>query len=199
VLASVSGPLSPRLPSKEESSAIISLLIKSGKATSTLETEWEAFLSQILSTAIETERYPRSVIQIVIQIIQADGSVLSCCLHAAVAALMDAGISLSFLPVATTCLVSTTKATTNPQGSIVRLDPVQQEELDPDNSIVVVVNDNVEPSRIRACHTLGPNLSIETLLTCTQVAAKAAPAVVAFWRLAVEQKVTRESQTLWSN
>ena len=42
-------------------------------------------------------------------------------------------------------------------------------------------------------------LSLPTILACAQAASKATPAVVTFWRLAMEQRVTRESQTLWSS
>jgi ribonuclease PH len=194
VLAAVHGPLAPRQLSKEDSSTgIVNVLIKSSDnndATS-LEREWETFLSQVLMACVDVKQFPRTVIQVVLQIIQTDGSVLSCALHAAVASLLDAGILMTSLPVATTCLIS--------NDMPMRLDPTTQEENQNDSSVVVLVNENVKPDEILACQTMGAPMTLESLLTCLQAASRASPAVVAFWRLAVEQKTTRQSQTLWSS
>ncbi len=194
VLAAVHGPLAPRQLSKEDSSTgIVNVFIKSSDnndATS-LEREWETFLSQVLMACVDVKQYPRTVIQVVLQIIQTDGSVLSCALHAAVAALLDAGILMTSLPVATTCLIS--------NDMPMRLDPTTQEENQNGSSVVVLVNENVKPDEILACQTMGAPMPLESLLTCLQAASRASPAVVAFWRLAVEQKTTRQSQTLWSH
>lgn len=190
VLAAVHGPLAPRQLSKEDfQKSLVTVLLKSSTSV-TLEREWETFLSRVLTACVDVSEYPRTVIQVVLQIIQIDGSVLSCALHAAVAALLDAGISMLSLPIATTCLFSNDKS--------LRLDPTTLEEETDDASVVVMVNDNVRPNEIIACQTMGASLPLESLLTCMQAAARASPAVVAFWRLAVEQKVTRQSQTLWS-
>lgn len=205
VMAAVHGPLAPLNMAKEEENAVVSVVIKSGRQEklSAVEFEWSEFLCTVLSACIERKRYPRSVVEIVLQIIQADGSVLSSLLHAAVAALMDAGVEMLYLPVATTCLVhdvfdddaSRVKLT----SSAIYLDPSQAEEEDPNTSILVLVNESSQPDKILGSHSLGRGLALEKLLSCIQVATKAGPAIVAFWRLAVEQKVTRESQTLWSN
>ena len=195
VLAAVHGPLAPRQLSKEDSSkGLVNVLIKSSDNSDamSLEREWETFLSQVLMACVNVAQYPRTVIQVVLQIIQTDGSVLSCALHAAVAALLDAGIQMTSLPVATTCLLSS-------DGMPMRLDPTTLEEKQSDSSVVVLVNDNLNPDEILACQTMGASMPLESLLTCLQAASRASPAVVAFWRLAVEQKTTRQSQTLWSS
>ena len=190
VLAAVHGPLAPRQLSKEDShSALVTVLLKSGTAV-TLEREWESFLSKVLMACVDVTKYPRTVIQVVLQIIQTDGSVLSCALHAAVAALLDAGIVMFSLPVATTCLLS--------KSLPMRLDPTAEEEENDDSSVIVLVNDNLKPEKILGCQTMGASVPLESLLTCLQTASRASAAVVAFWRLAVEQKVTRQSHTLWS-
>jgi ribonuclease PH len=192
VMAAVYGPLAPQNMTKEKETSIVSVLIKSGKPDqATLEYEWGEFLTNVLSSCIDRSMYPRSVVEVVLQIIQADGSLLSCLLHAAIAALMDAGVDLLYLPVATTCLVKN-------DSSPIHLDPTSAEEEEADTTVLVLVNENNQSDRILGSHTAGPGLSLEKLLSCTQVASKACPAILAFWRLAVEQKVTRESQTLWS-
>jgi exosome complex component RRP46 len=125
-----------------------------------------------------------------VQVIQSDGSVLSCALHAAVAALLDAGIAMLTLPVVTTCLLS--------KSLPLRLDPTAEEEESDDSCVVMLVNDSTKPDELLGCQTMGESMSLEALLKCLEAASRACPAVAAFWRLAVEQKVTRQSQTLFS-
>jgi ribonuclease PH len=192
VLAAVYGPIAPQNMTKEQEESIVSVLIKSGK-TEQLTFEYKTFITNVLSSCIDTAKYPRTVVEVVLQDIQSDGSLLSCLLHAAVAALIDAGVDLLYLPVATTCLVKN-----NPSSSIL-LDPVSSEEEEEDgNSVIVLVNECNEPTKILGSHTVGSGVSLDRFLSCQQVASRACPAIPAFWRLAIEQKVTRESQTLWS-
>lgn len=192
VMAAIYGPLAPQNMTKEKETSIVSVLIKSGNPDqATLEHEWVNFLTNILSSCIDRSKHPRSVVEVVLQIIQADGSLLSCLLHSAIAALMDAGVDLLYLPVATTCLVKK-------DSSGIYLDPTAAEEHEAETTVLVLVNESNHSDRILGSHTVGPGLSLEKLLSCTQVASKACPAILAFWRLAVEQKLTRESQTLWS-
>ena len=205
VMAAIHGPLAPLNMAKEKEMAIVSVVIRSGRQDkmSALEYEWGEFLCNVLSSCMDRERYPRCVIEVVLQIIQADGSLLSCLLHAAVAALMDAGVELLYLPVATTCLIHDRvlqlgRAAETSSKSAVYLDPSRAEEEEANTSVLVLVNETTQPDKILGSHTIGRGLPLETMLGCVQVAAKACPAIVAFWRLAVEQKVTRESQTLWS-
>jgi exosome complex component RRP46 len=140
---------------------------------------------------VQLSQYPRTVIQVILQVIQSDGSVLSCALHAAVAALLDAGIAMLSLPVATTCLLS--------NSSPLRLDPTAEEEENDEASVIILVNDSIKRDELLGCQTKGASMSLESLLKCLEAASRASPAVVAFLRLAVEQKVTRQSQTLFSS
>lgn len=202
VLAGVHGPIAPRLLSHEDSDRChVSVVIKSGDANNTYEREWEVCLSQQLTACIITEYYPRTVVSVVVQVLTADGSVLAACLHAAVLALMDAGFDLRRLPVAVTCaLNSTQQLSGDPKSPVsplrIQLDPVAEEEQQAE-SVVVVFLDNDQ--RVLGCHTSASMRQGPTqVLTCMSTAARAVPAVHAFWRLAMEQKATRESQTLWS-
>jgi ribonuclease PH len=198
VLASVHGPIAPIYMAKEKSTTLMSLLIKSSDAKESTH-EYKTFLTNVLTNCICVENHPRTVIQVVLQIIQTDGSLLSSLLHAAVAALMDAGIDLLYLPVATTCLIPSFSQT-------ILLDPCLAEEQESDNSILIlVVNGSSSSSasssqtkNVLASHTIGAGVSLNRFLSCQQIASKAFSAIPAFWRLAIEQKVTRESQTLWS-
>ncbi|KAL3939491.1 MAG: hypothetical protein SGBAC_005797 [Bacillariaceae sp.] len=206
VLGAVYGPIAPMNMAKEQEESIVTVLIKSGKSDEVTD-EHKTFLTKILTNCVDVQKYPQTVVQVVLQIIQSDGSSLACLLHAAVAALMDAGVDLLYLPVATTCLVvmNHDEAATTSSGpttaSIIWLDPMAAEEQeDNDNAIVTLVNTSRQPTKILGSHTIGTSgITLDQFLACQQVAAKACPAIPAFWRLAIDQKVQRESQTLWAN
>ena len=167
--------------------------------------------------------YPKTVLQIVLQTIQHDGSVLSCAVHAAACALMDAGVSMYCMPIATTCCCFldddiTTKKNKANDGVGIYLDPNKEEEEEvmlggsnPDDdgiaaigssSIVTYIQTSTrtdkDHGRVLATVMEVGSLSLESLLKCEEVASRASTAVVAFMRLAIEQKVTRQSQTLFS-
>jgi len=229
VLASVHGPLAPRQPHLETDHTIVSLLIKSGASggggggtttttSSGAHREWEEILTKVLTNCLATSRQrQRCVVQVVLQILSADGSVLAACLHAALSALMDAGLKLSYLPTAVTCRIlngtsiSVTNTSSSSSSRCIQLDPSAEEEEDDNGggTIVLFTNGSIGSDQetntnnkgtILACHTSGNvHLSIPVLLHCCAAADQVRPALVAFWRLVLEQKVTRETQTLWSS
>jgi 3' exoribonuclease family, domain 1 len=186
--------------------------------------EWQVFLSNIVSSCVRVESFPRSVVSIIVQVQSADGSVLAACLHAAVAALMDAGIEMTCLPVAVACLLQTSiqqsssSSSSNAAKNIdISLDPTLGQELRDETGLLCVVvssssssssstssnnkndhtkNKNNNNNTILGCYSAGLKIHTSTLLQCCSLAERAAPAILAFWRLAVEQKTRREYQTL---
>lgn len=167
------------------------------------ERELEHFLRDALSSCIMLERYPRCVIQVVVQIVQADGGVLGTAVNCAVMALMDAGLAMRGLPVASTCVVFGGAGEKSGQervggGVTVWLDPTAEEESGEGHSTVVLVTDASDQSLILNSMTFGSPLSLEGLTCSIDVSNQMAVAMLKFMRLAVEQKVTKELQTLWS-
>jgi ribonuclease PH len=200
VLAGVHGPISPRQAQHEGAdAAAVSVVIKSGTIADASgsssggiggSAEYENFVTKQLAACILTERYPRTVISIVLQVLGGDGSVLAALLHAAVSALMDAGVEMKVLPVAVTCScrVGGTRE--------LRLDPTWEEEQASQGVLVFVFADQA----LLGFQSTGClRLSATDVLTCSATALRAVPAVKVFWRLAIEQKTIRESQTLWSS
>lgn len=223
VMAAVYGPIAPRLPmqvkTRDCDQAIVSVLIKSSPAATSssstkrssfvMEREWEQLLGRVLSASIERGTYARTVIEVVVQVIQDDGSVLAAALHAAVAALLDAGVAMNrALPVATTCLI--VENNSNPHSGTLLLDPTAQEERESscDATLFVLVTESLDPGRVLAtqsvsiggsCTTKAAKMTLPNILACAQAASKSTQAVVTFWKLAMEQRAMRESQTLWSS
>mmetsp|Transcript_5239 Transcript_5239/g.14861 ORF Transcript_5239/g.14861 Transcript_5239/m.14861 type:complete len:271 (-) Transcript_5239:93-905(-) len=225
VLAAVYGPLAPRNPSRERSDgAIVSVVFRHSSSSSSAddaagaggkaaygatEREVERFLSDALAATIKTDAYPRTVIEVVVQILKSDGSAIGTTLNAAVLALMDAGVEMVGLPVATTCLVTEDGGDGGADNKSfeLRLDPCAEEEVPGEGAVVIVVTNssgnaeaatgNGSSAGILSSMSFGTT-SLEAYLACVEGSARASKAVLAFLRLAVEQKVTREAQTLWS-
>lgn len=171
------------------------VVFKNGVMSSNLgqnitEREIERFIGDALGSCILVEEYPRTAIEIVIQVIKEDGSVISTALNAAVLALMDAGVQMKYLSIATTCLVE------NRRELNLRLDPCEEEEYNDDCALIVLVTTNVGSGVITSL-TLG-DFKQESYLVCIESALRASKAVLEFMRMAIKQKSIREGQTLWS-
>mmetsp|Transcript_14181 Transcript_14181/g.31665 ORF Transcript_14181/g.31665 Transcript_14181/m.31665 type:complete len:130 (-) Transcript_14181:219-608(-) len=129
---------------------------------------------------------------------------------------MDAGVEMVGLPIATTCLVlpdgqddkndvngGVSNGGRSSSTYEICLDPCAEEESPGEGATVVIVTNNNSAggdggNGILSSMSFG-TLSLESYLACVEGSARASKAVLAFLRLAVEQKVTREAQTLWSS
>ena len=147
---------------------------------------------------------------------QADGSVLGSAINCAVLALLDAGVAMRGVLVATTCVVYDDDD--RPGRTVVgdEDEKTKYEEDDDDGvvgsgrrGIAVLVTessslDNVDAdsndgSVVVAMHTFGSLVSLDGLLSTVECArACSAPAMAAFVRIVIERKVQRKVQTIWS-
>jgi hypothetical protein len=150
------------------------------------------------------------------EVVQADGSVLGSAINCAVLALLDAGIAMRGVLVATTCVVYDDDD--RPGRTVVgdEDEKTKYEEDDDDGvvgsgrrGIAVLVtesssSDNVDAdsddgSVVVAMHTFGLPVSLDGLLSTVECArACSAPAMAAFVRIVIERKVQRKVQTIWS-
>ncbi|KAL3807038.1 hypothetical protein ACHAXA_010425 [Cyclostephanos tholiformis] len=179
------------------------------------ERELERFVKDALSHCVLLESYPRCVIQVIVQIVQADGSTLGSAINCALLALLDAGIAMRGVPVATTCAVFDDEDVYDDgeDTTTVWLDPTAEEESGNGNRGIVVLvtnassasSDGDAPNNIGdgaivvAMHTFGSPISLDGLLSTIEYSnTYSAPAISAFVRLAIEKKVKREVETLWS-
>jgi hypothetical protein len=221
VLASVHGPVAPRLPHHEDAHAAhVSVLVHLPSATTALPRDIEHWLAQVLRPCIDIQRYPRTVIQIVVHVLamRSGGSVRAACVHAATMALMDAGIALLDIPCAVSVGVHRPKMANNTaQPLALCLDPSlgdwenYNNNNQNNNNSIKSTDDNDDmpgmvfvalasaPESVLAGHSQGRlSLTCDDWLQCQAVVARAMPAVHAFMRVVMEQKTTRQSQTLWS-
>lgn len=107
------------------------------------EKRWEWQLQHTLAQLIHTGKHPRTCIQIVVQVIHDDGSLLSAALNAATAALLDACIPMHSMFCAATVAVAS-------DGSQL-LDPDRSEEM------VRILSLSIESSALSAkCMKMWP-------------------------------------------
>jgi hypothetical protein len=150
------------------------------------------------------------------EVVQADGSVLGSAINCAVLALLDAGVAMPGVLVATTCIVYDNN---DCPGRMVVGDEDEKMKYKEDNNdgvigsgqrrIAVLItesysSDNVDAdsddgSVVVAMHTFGSPVSLDGLLSTVECArACSAPAMAAFVRIVIERKVQRKVQTIWS-
>ena len=126
-------------------------------------------------------KIPRSIVSIVVQVLGDDGSLLSCAANAVCMALMDAGVAMKALAMSVTCAQLD-------DGSCL-LDPTQAEELRA-KAVIVLVHESTT-NNVIASFTDGA-FSVDQFSACVEGSAIAVQNVVAFTRLAVEQKISKE-------
>ncbi len=207
VLVAVYGPVAARVSHRELSNrALISVVWKHSTTGGTLygatERELERFVADALTCCVNTQNYPRTIIQVVIQVLTADGSVLSTAINAATLALLDAGvIPMNSLPIASTVLLRKPRESNLEDENTgihncdeVFLDPVKEEEAYPDSSALVLVTSSMvdtQPTKLVASMTFGQLASLESCLECMKFASENTRTTLAFVRMAVAQKVQK--------
>ncbi|KAK4419959.1 Exosome complex exonuclease RRP46 [Sesamum alatum] len=121
VLAAVYGPKAGTKKNENPEKACIEVIWKPktgqiGKS----EKEFEMILKRTLQNVCLLTVHPNTTTSIIVQVVHDDGSLLQCAIHAACAALVDAGIPLKYLAVAICCCLTES-------GQII-LDPSKLEE-----------------------------------------------------------------------
>ncbi|XP_078674637.1 exosome complex component RRP46-like [Branchiostoma floridae x Branchiostoma belcheri] len=145
----------------------------------------EKFQERVLRNTCESvvlaTLHPRSAINIVLQIIQDSGSLLSCCVNAACVALMDAALPMK-------CLVSAVTCALTEEGQIV-LDPDSKQEKE--SSAVLTFAFDSRENNVITCSTKGcytPEQYQESLSACRE----ASKNISSFFRQAVEKRMSKE-------
>jgi exosome complex component RRP46 len=124
--------------------------------------------------------HPRTMISIVVQVVNDDGSLLSCAVNAVSLALMDAGVAMGALAMSSTCALLA-------DGSVV-MDPVEEEEAQA-AGVVTTAYSSVDEG-VLASLTAGV-MSEEKYFECAAANRRAGEAAMAFVRLAIKQKMAQ--------
>eukprot|EP00199_Chlamydomonas_sp_CCMP681_P005792 CAMPEP_0119105614 /NCGR_PEP_ID=MMETSP1180-20130426/3528_1 /TAXON_ID=3052 ORGANISM="Chlamydomonas cf sp, Strain CCMP681" /NCGR_SAMPLE_ID=MMETSP1180 /ASSEMBLY_ACC=CAM_ASM_000741 /LENGTH=262 /DNA_ID=CAMNT_0007090709 /DNA_START=32 /DNA_END=820 /DNA_ORIENTATION=- len=123
VIAAVYGPRQAAQRKENAEQAVIEIVMKprSGMAGSR-EREYEAIIRQTLEGVVLTAQHPRTSIMVVLQVAADRGSLLSCALNAACAALVDAGVPMRRMLASVSCVMRN-------DGPGLLLDPDDAEQL----------------------------------------------------------------------
>jgi ribonuclease PH len=192
VVAAVHGPMAAKSPAHEQAHcAQVSVLVNlAGATTANAARELDDWLASILRPAIQIGMYPRTVIQIVVHANVNNASFKAAAVHASCMALIDAGVALNYLPCAIVVGVE--------DKTSFYLDPSETSIVDSDLSCIVLVAS--EANAILGTSTTGllAISTVDLLQMCGPVLERSVQAIRAFVQLVVEQKTTRQSQTLWA-
>ena len=184
--------------------------------------EIEEQLHRIAEAALVLERYPSCLLCITVQVLRDEGSVLACAINAMSLALVDAGLQLRALIVASSCVIVTSKHgaaersaagvaagagasaradcgdgddDSDDAGAIL-LDPSAEEERDALAHMTAALQHRAGTTEgIVSCHSSGA-LPPPHLLACLRACSRSAASVASFMRLAVEARLQQESPGL---
>ncbi|EPY50569.1 exosome subunit Rrp46 [Schizosaccharomyces cryophilus OY26] len=105
VICNVNGPIEIKIRDEKLNKASVEVLVQPmNGASETLERMLSNRISSLLEDAIYLTTYPRTLIQVSIQVVEGNSQdTLAAAINGATLALLDAGISLKYLPSAITC------------------------------------------------------------------------------------------------
>eukprot|EP01114_Cavostelium_apophysatum_P009351 TRINITY_DN22467_c0_g1_i1.p1 TRINITY_DN22467_c0_g1~~TRINITY_DN22467_c0_g1_i1.p1 ORF type:complete len:223 (+),score=16.46 TRINITY_DN22467_c0_g1_i1:65-733(+) len=172
VLVAVYGPMDVNQRKEKIDRAFVDVIYQpqSGMAGYP-EKEKESYIRNALENSILSTLHPRTGINIIVQVLSEDGSILSTAINGAALALLDAGIAMKSMVGSITCAIG--------QDGTLLIDPTQQEEEDASSIFVFALNspfDGVVSSK-----TSG-TFSEEEYFACLEAAKKGASRVTGFVR-----------------
>ena len=179
VLVAVYGPMTPKRSKHEKKEgATLDVVFQPAIGTPTpKEKDYERIIRNIFEAVVLTSKFPRSLIRIVVQILEDKGSVFATAINATCLALMDAGIEMSSLVCAVNCSI---------EQSDICLDPTS-EEVSPSVCLAMRANgEGGKDRRVLASSTRG-EISAEQYFRCINVATRASTTILAFYRLKLKQ------------
>ncbi|RHZ75784.1 hypothetical protein Glove_209g143 [Diversispora epigaea] len=120
VLCSINGPTEVKVRDEKLDKATIDVLFKPWIGSpGTNEKTHELVLRSTLESIIQANLHPRTLIQVVCQVLMDDGSILATAINATTMALINAGISMRDIAVAVSCVIC--------KDGTILIDPKEQE------------------------------------------------------------------------
>ncbi|CAM0143046.1 exosome non-catalytic core subunit rrp46 [Umbelopsis sp. WA50703] len=190
VIASVIGPAEVKLRDEKMDEATVEVIVRPAVGfPSTKDKLLERALRQTVEPTILAGMMPRTLIQIVVQLVQEDGNMLSTAVNAISLAMLDAGLPMNSLAAAVSAII-------DPEGNLL-LDP-NSKELENASSVHTFAFDNTTSYNLLLSQSIG-TYSQEQYLECLDACKHASERVHSFIRTAVEKKIEKEYQQLQSS
>lgn len=167
---------------------------QSSSGSGSLDRDYEQFVKKTFENYIILENYPRSLIHIVIQILENDGGILSCLINGTALAIMNCGIDMYAIPIGVSLgynnNVQENKKNTNinssngkDNGTLV-IDPIQEEEETCDFLVNLVINSISQ--KVDMVEGLGL-IEEDALQYCIEEGVKVSFALLAFLQLSLKK------------
>ena len=167
---------------------------QSSSGSGSLDRDYEQFVKKTFENYIILENYPRSLIHIVIQILENDGGILSCLINGTALAIMNCGIDMYAIPIGVSLgynnNVQENKKNTNinssngkDNGTLV-IDPTQEEEETCDFLVNLVINSISQ--KVDMVEGLGL-IEEDALQYCIEEGVKVSFALLAFLQLSLKK------------
>ncbi|KAI7903374.1 ribosomal protein S5 domain 2-type protein [Cokeromyces recurvatus] len=189
VICSVSGPMDIQIRDEKLDEATVDIVIRPAKGVPATK---EKLMETILRTAFEpiilAGMMPRTLIQVVVQILKDDGCLLAASVNAITLALLDAGIPMKQMAGAITVMI-------DEKTNDLVLDPTLA-ELENAKSTHTFAFDNVHEKPFVLLSDSDGVFSEEEYFSCHDLAFEAVEKIHGFLRLAVESKKEKEQQQL---
>jgi len=182
VLVGVFGPLEAKISRQLIDRACIEVywVPQSGNADYT-DREQQLFIQNTLENIIITTLYPRSVITVIVQVLNDGGSILSAVLNGICLALLDAGLAMNSLAVSISCCIV--------EDSIL-LDPILTEEGAASATSTFVFS---SIGNTLLLSTTSGTIDQQILFKLLEISRSASQKILAFMRLATEKKSTKKT------
>lgn len=183
-LCAVYGPTEVKLNQEKVDRSTLDCIIKPKIGLAGVkEKSLENLIAKTCEEVALTTLHPRSAMQIVIQILQDSGSLLSCLLNSACMAMVHAGIPMKSMMVAVSCCISKN----NPQ---IFIDPTIDQEKESACSMTFAFG--TKSFEMIASHTSG-TFSVDQYLNCLSRCKEAAREISVFQRNSIERFLSKET------
>ncbi|KAJ2808594.1 exosome non-catalytic core subunit rrp46 [Coemansia furcata] len=186
VVSGVYGPVEAKVYEEKLDRAVVEVKFRADIGAPTTKDKWvESAVRSTFEREILAHLHPRTLVQIVIQLREGDGSVDSAAINATTLALVDAGIPLKCMITAATCAVLFDDTTV--------VDPTQ-EEIDAARSTHTFAFASGSNDRGPLYVDSRGEFTMDEYSHCYDMCTLATERVLAFMRTAIEGKVTKEAK-----
>ncbi|KAF7721995.1 Exosome component 5 [Apophysomyces ossiformis] len=187
VLVSVVGPVDVSHRDEKLDEATVEVVVRPAAGyPATNEKLLESILRTTFEPVILAGMMPRTLIQIVVQIMKDDGSVLAAAVNGITLALLDAGVPMKFMAAAVSCAI-------DKNTNAILLDPTKKELENAGSEHTFAFNNDSSASLLLSNST--GRFSQEQYFECHNTSYKAVDKVHGFMRVAIESKKQKEYQT----
>jgi len=142
----------------------------------------EDIVKKTCEQVVLVKLFPRSAIQVVVQLMHDSGALLSCIINGACMALVHAGVPMRCMVASVCCAIT--------DGGEVVVDP--KEEVEKKCRCTMTLSFESRESKLISSHTAG-SFSMDEYFNCLEVARQSASEIFSFQRLSVSRFLSRDN------